>query len=158
MAAIEASSIHSRRHFTRGLCGAALGLAVAPSLRADRAVDVLRTLKQVAIALDDGNAAGALIPFDKSMAGYSQLEDYIVALTNEVSAHSDIDLVDEAGSETESKAVVRWILDLRDKVTNEEVDRRVKEVHIRLVAVKDKPGEWKIVALEPIDLFNPIVQ
>lgn len=157
MAAIEPSTNHSRRHFARGLWGAALGLAVAPWLRADRAVDVLRILKQVATALDDGNASGALVPFDKSMPGYSQLENYFVALTNEVSAHSDIDLIDEDGSETESKAVVRWILDLRDKVTNDEVDRRIKEVHVRLVAVKDKPGDWKIVALEPIDLFNPIV-
>jgi hypothetical protein len=150
--------MHSRRNFTRGLWGAALGLVLTGPLRADRTADVLRILKQVATALDDGNPTGALIPFDKSMPGYSQLEDYFVALTNEASAHSDIDLIDEAGSETESKAVVRWILDLRDKATNEEVDRRIKEVHIRLVAVKDRPGDWKIVALDPIDLFNPIVQ
>ncbi len=136
----------------------AFGCVLARPLLADRNVDVLRILKQVATALDDGNPTGALIPFDKSMPGYSQLENYFVALTNEVSPHSDIDLIDEAGSETESKAVVRWILDLRDKATNEEIDRRIKEVHIRLVPVKDKPGGWKIVALDPIDLFNPIVQ
>ncbi len=157
MAAIV-PSIHSRRHFTRGACFAALSFVLAPPLRADSNVDVLRILKQVATALDDGNPAAALMPFDKSMPGYSQLEDYFIALTNEVSAHSDIDLIDQTASETESKAVVRWILDLRDKETNEEVVRRIKEVHIRLVAVKNKPGDWKIVALEPIDLFNPIVQ
>jgi hypothetical protein len=151
-------SIYSRRHFTHGLWGVAFGLAIAGSLRADGSVDVLRILKQVATALDDGNPTGALIPFDKSMPGYSQLEDYFVALTNETSSHSDIDLIDQTGSETESKAVVRWILDLRDKETNEEVARRIREVHIRLVPVKDKPGDWKIVALEPIDLFNPTVQ
>ena len=158
MAAIDPSTIQSRRHFTRGLWGVALAFVVARSLRADRTVDVLRILKQVATALDDGNATAALIPFDKSMPGYSQLQDYFVALANEVSAHSDIDLVDESGSQTESKAVVRWILDLRDKVTNEQVVRRTEEVHVRFSAVKDKPGDWRIVALEPIDLFNPTVQ
>jgi hypothetical protein len=158
MAATELSSVNSRRQFTLGLWGAALGLAGARSLRADDSVDVLKILKQVATALDDGNPTGALIPFDRSMPGYSQLEDYVIALTNETSTHSDIDLIDQTSSETESKAVVRWILDLRDKETNEEVERRIKEVHIRLAPVKDKPGEWKIVALEPIDLFNPTVQ
>lgn len=158
MAATEPSSVHSRRQFTLGLWGAALGLAVARSLSANGNVDVLKILKQVATALDDGNPTGALIPFDRSMPGYSQLEDYVIALTNETSSHSDIDLIDQTSSETESKAVVRWILDLRDKETNEEVERRIKEVHIRLAPVKDKQGEWKIVALEPIDLFNPVVQ
>jgi len=158
MAATEPRTIHSRRHFARRLYGAALGLILTRSLRADHSVDVLRVLNQVAAALDDGNAAGALIPFDKSMPGYSQLEDYFVALASEVSAHSDIDLLDEADSETESKVVVRWILDLRDKDTNEGIDRRIKEVHVRLSPVKDKPRDWKIVALDPIDLFNPVVQ
>jgi hypothetical protein len=158
MAATELRTIHSRRHFARRIFGAALGLVLTRSLRADHSVHVLRILNQVATALDAGNAAEALIPFDKSMPGYSRLEDYFVALASEVSAHSDIDLLDETDSETESKVVVRWILDLRDKVTNEGIDRRIKEVHLRLSAAKDKPEDWKIVALEPIDLFNPVVQ
>jgi|SRR5271165_1595885 len=158
MAVIEPRTIHSRRHFARHFGGAALGLVMARSLRADRSADMLRVLNQIAAALDDGNATGALMPFDRSMPGYSQLESYFIALTSEVSAHSDIDLLDEKDSETESDVLVRWILDLRDKVSNEGIDRRIKEVHIRLVPAKDKPAEWKIVALEPIDLFNPIVQ
>ena len=156
MAATEPRTTRSRRQFARGIFGTALGLVLAGRLRADRGADVLRVLNQVANALDDGSATEALAPFDKSMPGYRQLEDYFIALTSEVSAHSDIDLVEEKDSETESEVVVRWILDLRDKVSNEGIDRRTKEVHVRLAPVKDKPEELRIVALEPIDLFNPV--
>jgi hypothetical protein len=158
MAATGPDNTHSRRHVIRAFCFAVLGGGIARPLCANDNVDALRILKQVATALDDGNPTGALIPFDKSMPGYGQLEDYFIALANEVSAHSDIDLIDQTGSETESKAVVRWILDLRDKTTNEEIERRVKEVHVRLAPAKDKPGIWRIFALEPIDLFNPVAQ
>jgi hypothetical protein len=157
MAVIERSVGHSRRDFARGLC-AAMGLACVRRLLADKSSIVLRVLDHVATALDAGNETDALAWFDKQMAGYGLLEDYFAALTSQTSAHSDIDLLEETDSETEVKAVLRWILDLRDKVTNEAIDRRIVEVHVRLTRAKDKPENWTIVAFEPISLFNPAVQ
>jgi hypothetical protein len=147
----------SRRYFARGLYGTALGLTVARAILADRSNDVLSVLDHIATALDAGNPTDALSQFDKSMPGYSQLEDYFVALTSQTSVHTDIDLLEESGSAAESTVVLRWILDLRDKVTNESVDRRIKEVHARLALVTGRHGGWRIVAFDPIDLFNPAV-
>ncbi len=135
-----------------------MGFAMAPRLLADRSSIVLGILDHVATALDAGNATDALTSFDKQMPGYGLLEDYFAALTSQTSAHSDVDLLEETDSETELKAALRWILDLRDKVTNEAVDRRIREVHVRLIPAKDKPETWTIVAFEPIALFNPAVQ
>lgn len=158
MAAIELSANETRRRFARCLCGAALGLVLGGRLWADRSNIVLGVLDHVATALEAGNATDALTSFDKQMPGYSQLEDYFAALTSQTSAHSDVDIIDETDSDAESKVVLRWIIDLRDKTTNESIDRRAREVHLRLIPSKDKPEAWKIVAFEPIDLFNPAGQ
>jgi hypothetical protein len=119
----------------------------------------MRVINYIATALTAGNGTDALAPFDPALTGYSTLSSYFEALSVEVTVRSDVDLLEETGSDSESNALLRWTLDLRERVSNAELQRRERQVRVRFVPApqKAKYGLWRIAAFDDIELFNPSI-
>lgn len=127
------------------------------TMAADRAQEVMGIIQYVAVALSEGDGADAASPFDKSTPGYEKLTSYFEALTDQSRVHSDVELVEESGSDADSRVTLRWTLQICLQSTGEVLERRVEEVRIRLVPTQSKKFRWKIVSLDPVEFFNPIV-
>lgn len=149
----------TRRSALRVSSLAASALLFPAILAADRSEDVMKVINYVATALTAGNGTDALRPFDPALAGYATLSGYFEALSVEVTVRSDVDLLEETGSDSESNALLRWTLDLRERVSNDELQRRERQVRVRFVPApqKAKYGLWKIAAFDDIELFNPSI-
>lgn len=149
----------TRRSVFRVSSVAASALFFPARLAADRSEDVMAVINYVATALTAGNGSDALKPFDPALAGFSTLAGYFEALSVEVTVRSNVELLEETGSDSESKALFRWMLDLRDRVSDEELQRREREVRVRFVPAppRAKYGLWKIAAFDDIELFNPSI-
>lgn len=150
----------TRRAWLRAASAAAPALLLPRALLAGRSEDVMAVITYVATALTAGNPDDALLPFDPALPGLSTLAGYFEALCTEVTLHTDVDLLEETGSDTESNVLLRWTLDLRERMSNEELERREREVRVHFVpaAAKAKYGRWKIAAFGDIELFNPSLQ
>lgn len=146
--------------FNRGLFAllwAVMAMPAAPLCADDRTQEVLNTIHYVAVSLSEGNGTDAMTPFEKSTPGYDKLASYFEALADQARVQSDVELIEESGSDTESKVSLRWTLTICLQTTGEVLERRVEEVHIRLVPGQSKKFRWKIVSLDPVELFNPVV-
>ena len=136
---------------------AATGLKIAalfaalPLMRADQPSDLRSQLNVIARGLSAGDAAAAMVPFDKSLETYDKLSTYFAGLTNAFSIVNEIDVSDEDDTASEIKATVHWTITLSDLGSNY-TERRVGDISVRLV-LKDR--KWKIVEFAPIDLFDP---
>jgi hypothetical protein len=157
----------TRRDVLRASSLAASALLFPASLAADPSEEVMAVITYVATALTAGNSSDALRPFDRAMVGYPTLAGYFDALVVEVTVRSDIDLLElcqgkecdpkENVPDSESRALLHWTFDLRDRVSNEEIQRRERQVRVRFVPApkKAKYGLWRIVGFDDIELFNP---
>ena len=134
----------------RAAAGALFLFLVALPVRGDRAADIRAQISYIGTALTAGNAADAMRPFEKSFSNYETLSNYFQGLTA-FQVESEIELVEENDTETDTKLVVNWTLTLTDSGTDA-TDRRTGDIDIRLVP---KDGKWKIVEFSPISLFNP---
>lgn len=119
--------------------------------QSDRSREVRAEITYVASALASGNPTDALGKFDKSAPDYDRLSDYFAALTNSYDLTSQVEILDENDAETESTLKVNWALELTDRASNTST-RRSTDVTVRL---KQNKGKWKIVALTPVEFFNP---
>jgi hypothetical protein len=120
----------------------------------DQPQDVLRVINHVTTALADGDAASAMTVFDKSFKDYAILQGYFVALTSAYLISNEADVLDEEDTPTESKLTLRWSLKLTS-TTSDVTSRRTNETTVQLA---QKNGKWKIVDLQPIDLFDPQIK
>lgn len=133
---------------------AALGcvlLAICAVARSDDSTDARAQISQIANALSEGNAAGAMVPIDKSYMNYDKLRDYFSGLTAAFQIVNGINVSDEEDEKDQIKLNVHWDLTLTDLQTNY-TQNRAADLEIKLARVKRK---WKIVDIEPIDIFNP---
>ena len=134
------------------LVAAALFATLVVPARADGSVDVLATINLITRALADDNAPGAMDPFDKSFRDYAKLQDYFAGLTDRGQIVSEVDILDQSDSKTESKVTVRWTMTITNNSIAGDTEQRTAEIHLRLVPNHDS---WKIVEFSPIDFFNP---
>lgn len=126
-------------------------LGTSAVTRANDSTDARAQVSHVASALSDGNAADAMTPIDKSYAHYGKLRDYFSGLTAAFQISNGISVSDEQDDKDQVSLSVHWDLTLTDLQTNY-TQNRSADLEIKLVRVKNK---WKIVDIEPIDLFNP---
>jgi len=120
-------------------------------MRADRPASVRAQISYIGTALTAGNAADAMVPFDKSFTDYERLRGYFLGL-NAFQVENEFDIVDEQDTADDSKLTVTWNLTLTD-FGSDRTERRSADINIRLVL---KNGKWKIVDFAPIDIFNPL--
>ncbi len=121
------------------------------TLRADQAQDVRARFSQIATALTAGNAAEAMIPFDKSYPDYARLSGYLTGMTGAFQVENEVSVTNEEDTLTESKVSIDWSLTLTDLGSNATI-QRTAVITAKLVR---KDREWKIVRFAPIGIFNP---
>jgi hypothetical protein len=119
--------------------------------------EIMPSIQYVAASLSEGNGTDAVSPFDKSTPGYDKLTSYFEALTDQARVQSDVELIDESGSDTDRQVTVRWTLEICQQSTGEVLERRVQELRLRLIPGESKKFRWKIVSLDPVEFFNPII-
>lgn len=130
---------------------------LAETARAAEREGIMGAVQYVAASLSEGNGTDAASPFDKSTPGYDKLASYFEALTDQARVHSDVELIEESGSDTERRVILRWTLEICEQSSGDVLERRVQEVRLRLAPSTSRKFSWKIVSLDPIEFFNPIV-
>ena len=138
------------RHFSAAAIGCAL-LTICAVVRAGDSTDARAQVSHIATALSEGNLASAMTPIDKSYTNYDTLRDYFSGLTAAFQIVNGINISDEEDENGQIKLSVHWDMTLTDLQTNY-TENRAADLEIKLARVKNK---WKIVDIEPIDVFNP---
>jgi len=110
-------------------------------------------LESAAAALSDGNAAGFLAYFSKSMPGYTKVENGAVAMVAEGEVRSSIDLLSDQGTDTSRTIDVNWALSIVSEDTQIRRGAREQRVTCRM-ELQNK--QWRIAAVEPVDFFSAI--
>ncbi len=108
----------------------------------------LKTISDLASSLSEGNPAGAMSTFDKSIPNYQTISNNIYALTAQADISCSIDPVDQNGNEVE----VDWFLMLQSKEEHGTTERRQMTVKLTIV----KAGKnYKITAITPASILDP---
>ncbi|MDQ2711105.1 MAG: hypothetical protein M3Y24_02530 [Acidobacteriota bacterium] len=129
------------------------GLLITTVLLAgDQQAEIRSQLSDVGSALTGSNPADAMTPFSKSFPDYNKLRNYFTGLTSAFSIVNEIDVLDEADTDKDSTATVRWTITLSNGPVSGNGTQRAADIHVRFVREK---GKWKIVEFSPIDLFDP---
>lgn len=108
----------------------------------------LKVISALASSLSEGNPAGAMDAFDKSMPGYETLSNNIYALAAQADLSCSIDPVEQNGNEIE----VDWFLLIRSKQDEGPTERR--QVTVKLTVAKVGKN-WKITAIKPPSILDP---
>ena len=127
---------------------------LAGNLAAQQSKAIYRQVASVATSLTAGSAAEAMMPFDKSFAGYEQLQDDFSALVSAYQLVNQIEILEQNIVGADATLAVRWVLTLRDPVT-ELSETRTQDVTVKLSYLR---YQWRIVGFSPLELFNPELQ
>jgi hypothetical protein len=126
-------------------------LAAARLRGADAAAQVWDVLTGIASALSSGDAPGFLHAFDRQMKGFEGLAAAVTALVAEAEVESGIDPVQNTGDDQNRTLEVSWSMRLISRSELRTVTQRQATVTLRLARQR---GKWKVVGLEPADLFR----
>jgi hypothetical protein len=126
-------------------------LFLSGTLAAQQSKAVYRQVASVATALTAGSPAEAMLPFDKSCAGYETLREDFSALVNAYRLVNQIEVLEQDITGSEATLTVHWVLTLSDRA-NDLSETRSEDVTIRLSYVK---YQWRIVGFAPVTLFDP---
>ncbi len=129
-------------------------LPFLPGLRAaDAERQVFDLFATLASRLSEGDAAGFLDGFDKSMPGYEELRANVAALVLEAEIQSSIEFERNEGTATARSVELDWFVQLVGRSPARAVTRRRELVKCRV----EKSGKrWKVRSLEPRSLFAAI--
>ena len=134
---------------------ATLAAAGAPLLRADAADDAWETVGYIASALSRAEPQDALGYFDKAMPGWERLRTDLIALARDFHVETAIDLVGNEGSARARVIEADWLLRFTRAAAREEVARPVTRRARATVKLEKRGRGWKVVSLDPRDLFAP---
>ena len=132
----------------RGLLAA---FATLP-LCADEAQDVWSLLSGLATALSEGDTVAFMNAFDRSMPGYQELQNNILALFAQYQVSSSIDLASDKGDDQMRTVEVDWLLQIVEQQETQSVTRRRELVRCQLVKRKKN---WRIASFAPMGFFAP---
>jgi hypothetical protein len=127
-------------------------LPLAACLRADSEKDARDLIASLADALSAGKAELFLDSFDRAMPDYDKLRFNVVGLTEQADVSCNVEITSNDGDDNERTLTLDWILTIEPKQLSPGATQREKTVKCRLKRVGKK---WKIVTLEPVDLFAP---
>ena len=130
----------------------ALVAAAAVACLADTHQDVLDLFASMTSKLSDDNAAGFMDGFDKSMADYGKLRQWIAGLIAQAEVSSTIEPIKDEGDETKRSVDLDWTMQIRSREASGPLVERQQTVHAELVKQKKR---WRIVAISPVDFFEP---
>jgi hypothetical protein len=99
---------------------------------------------QLAEDLSQGDADAFLAHFDRAMPGYARLRDAIAALAN-LDTVSSIDVLEDKGDDKRRVATLDWILS----------PAKGKRRATVTITIERRGKRWTIVALAPLEFFDP---
>jgi hypothetical protein len=137
-----------------GLKRICLLVVFAGILAAQQSKAIYRQVASVASALTAGDAVEAMVPFDKSCAGYAKLSEDFATLVSAYRVVSQIEILEQSISGGTATLTVHWVITLSDPVT-ELSETREQDMDVKLSFLK---YQWRIVSLSPIELFDPQLQ
>jgi hypothetical protein len=130
----------------------ALLLLVATFALADTAADVLNVFTSAAEALINDDPASFLDSFDRNMPGYAALQNNVTGLLATYDAGSTIEEITDEGDDHKRTVELDWLLIVKQKgATNSPQQTRRQVVKC---TVERRGKQWKITALEPMELFR----
>lgn len=113
----------------------------------------LSGLAGLAQKLSQSDAYGSLDYFDNHMKGYDAIERNIGALTEQAEVSCSIDIITDEVSGEIHKLDVDWFLQLKSQTDASLLELRRERVQVEMRQVK---GRWKITALSPAKIFDPL--
>jgi len=111
------------------------------------------SLAKLATALSDSDADVALDYFDSHMKSYGEIEQKLEALTAQADISCAIDVVDDQEAGGVHKLDLDWFMQLKSQIDDSQFERRRERVQVEMRQFK---GVWKITALSPIAIFDPL--
>lgn len=138
--------------------GAALAAALRAAAIAAEEETPFTRLAKLATYLSENSAPEALACFDPGMKDYALIEADIGAICAQTDVLCAIDIVQEAVVDEKGEGEARkldtdWFVELRSQADGGPVERRRERVQIEM---KKFPRVWKIVALSPVSILDPI--
>ena len=131
---------------------ATLLLLIATLAMADTAADVLNVFTSAAEGLINDDPASFLDSFDRNMRGYAALQDNVKGLLAAYDVGATIEEITDEGDDRKRTVELDWLLILSQKgATNS--PRRTRRQVVKCT-VERRGKQWKITALEPLDLFR----
>jgi ribosomal protein L21 len=129
-----------------------LFLIAALTLFAETPAGVLDLFREAAEALAGNDADAFLAKFDSNMPAYAMLREETAGLMAAYDIGSTIEVVNDEGDDQKRSLDLDWLLVLTEK----NVDNGRNETRRRVVkcTVEKQGKQWKITALEPIDIFK----
>jgi membrane-bound lytic murein transglycosylase B len=113
----------------------------------------LASLAKLATALSDSDADSALDFFDSHMKSYGEIEQKLEALTAQADISCAIDVVDDMEADGVHKLDLDWFMELKSQIDDSQLERRRERVQVEMRQFK---GAWRITALSPISIFDPL--
>lgn len=110
-------------------------------------------LGDLSASLSNNNVSGALSVFDAQMPGYRTMERNLEAIAAQDDVASTIDVVSEEETAGVHKLDLDWYLQLTSRADSNQLERRRQRVRVEMRQIK---GKWKITALEPVAIFDPL--
>jgi hypothetical protein len=113
----------------------------------------LASLANLATALSENDPDSALSYFDSQMKGYSTIDANLDALTAQTDISCAIDVVTDEESNGLHKLDLDWLMQLKSRGDDAQVERRRERVQVEMRQVK---GRWKITSMSPLSILDPI--
>jgi hypothetical protein len=111
------------------------------------------SITAIASALSENDPDGALEYFDSKMPSYADIEQKVEALTAQDDISCAIDVVTDTPVNGAHKLDLDWFMQLKSQGDSEQIERRRQRVEVEMRQIK---GAWKITAISPIGIFDPI--
>jgi hypothetical protein len=111
------------------------------------------SLANLATALTESDADGALELFDSKMKTYPEVEQKLEALTAQDDINCSIDIVTDEESEGLHKLDLDWFMQIKSQIDDSQLERRRVRVQVEMRQLK---GVWKITSLSPLSIFDPL--
>jgi hypothetical protein len=113
----------------------------------------LTVIANLATAFSEGDPDGVLRYFDSQMKDYGSIEANVEALAAQADVSCAIDIVKDDESNGIHKLDLDWFMELKSQGDNPQLERRRERVQVEMREIK---GKWKIIALSPLSIFEPI--
>ena len=127
-------------------------LLVATFALADTAADVLNVFTSAAEALINDDSVSFLDSFDRNMPGYAALQNNVQGLLAAYDVGATIEEITDEGDDSKRTVELDWLLILTQKGAANSPQQTRRQVVKCTVERRGK--QWRITALEPIDLFR----
>jgi hypothetical protein len=135
------------------ITGLSFGLLLFSCLVVAAEQTPLAAIAELATALSENDPDGVLRYFDSQMKDYGAIEASIEALAAQADVSCAIDIVKDDESNGVHKLDLDWFMELKSQGANPQVERRRERVQVEIREIK---GRWKITALSPLSIFEPI--